>query len=291
MTPGNTQLIELKKIEQLYDLPCRVFAKVENTNPSGSIKDRAVYNMLMDYKDRGILKDGGLIVEATSGNTGISLAYFSKILNYRVIIIMPTSVSKQRSEIISSYGGEVLLVAGGMKECNEKAEQIVKENENAFIFSQFESMANPDAHFKTTGPEIYKQCDSARYIFAGIGTGGTISGIGKYFKTNKLDCKIIGVEPYESPLITKGLAGPHLIQGIGANFIPHTFLKEYVDEIIPVRGLQAIEMAKIIRKEENIDIGISSGASLLGAINYIKENNVINDVVVIFPDKGDRYTW
>lgn len=292
MKVGNTKLVELINIEKMYDLKCHLFAKVENTNPSGSIKDRAVYNMLLDYKEKGMLKPGTLVVEATSGNTGIGLSYFTKEFGYRALIVMPTTVSKQRSDFIKQYGGEVILVEGGMKECNEMAIQLVKDNENSFIFGQFDNIANPMAHYKWTGPEIYSQCPDVDYVFAGIGTGGTISGLGKFFKENKPNTKIIGVEPYESPLLTKGISGSHLIQGIGANFIPKTLLKEYVDEVTDVKGQESIEMAKIIRKVENIDIGISSGASLLGAIEYIKQNNIKEkNIVVIFPDKGDRYTW
>lgn len=292
MKVGNTELVELTNIEKKYDLHSKIFAKVESTNPSGSIKDRTVYNMLLDYQEKGMLKKGSLIVEATSGNTGIGLSYFSRELDYKAIIIMPDNVSKQRRELISQYGGEVVLVSGGMKECNEKAAQILKENPNSFLFGQFISPANPMAHYIWTGPEIYKQCHDVDYIFAGIGTGGTVSGIGKYFKEAKPNTKIIGIEPEESPLLTKGYSSSHLIQGIGANFVPQTFLKEYVDGIITAKGQDSIECAKEIRDLEKIDIGISSGAALLGAINYIKQNNIINkNVVVIFPDKGDRYTW
>ena len=292
MELGNTKLIELANIEKMHDLSSKIYAKVENTNPSGSIKDKTVYNMLLDYKEKGILKADSVVVEATSGNTGIGLSYFSKEFGYKCIIVMPDNVSVQRRELISQYGGEVILVRGGMKECNEKAQEILNKDKNAFLFGQFDSIANPMAHYKWTGPEIYKQCPDVDYVFAGVGTGGTISGIGKFFKENKKEVKIIGVEPLESPLLTKGYAGSHLIQGIGANFVPKTFLNQYVDEIVPVKGTESIEYAKEIRSVENIDIGISSGAALLGAINYIKDNNIVGkNVVVIFPDKGDRYSW
>lgn len=289
---GNTKLVRLAKLEKLFNLEFQIYAKVENTNPTGSIKDRAVHNMLLEYKNDGTLKEGGTIIEATSGNTGISLSYFSKVFNYRCIIVMPESVSLQRREIIKSYGAELVLLKGGMKECNDKALSLLKEIPNSFIFSQFENINNPLAHYKGTGPEILHDLADVDYVFGGIGTGGTISGIGKFFKEAKPDTRIIGIEPEESPLLTKGVAGPHLIQGIGANFIPNTFLKENVDEVIATKGLEAIEMAKKIREVEGIDIGISSGASLLGAINYIKSNNLKGKkVVAIFPDKGDRYTW
>ncbi|MCQ2799557.1 MAG: cysteine synthase family protein [Bacilli bacterium] len=289
---GNTKLIRLVNLEKAYALESELYAKVENTNPTGSIKDRAAYNMLVEYKKEGKLKEEGTVIEATSGNTGISLAYFSKAFNYRCIIVMPESASVQRREIIKSYGGELVLVKGGMKECNDKAASLLEEIPNSFIFSQFDNINNPLAHYKTTGPEILNDLCDVDYVFAGIGTGGTISGIGKFFKEAKPEVRIIGVEPEESPLLTKGVAGPHLIQCIGANFVPNTYLEEYVDDIVAVKGLESIEMAKQIREVESIDIGISSGASLLGAINYIKSNNIKGKkVVAIFPDKGDRYTW
>lgn len=286
-----TALVKLNNLKDLF-LGNNIFAKVENTNPSGSIKDRTAFNMIIDYQNKGILKEGSLVIEATSGNTGIALAYFSSIFNYKAVIIMPDNVSIQRKQLIEQYGGHVMLVSGGMKECNEKAEELIKTNPNAFIFGQFNCPANPEAHYKMTGPEILKQCKEVDYIFAGIGTGGTISGIGKYFKENKPNTKIIGIEPEESPLITKGYSGQHLIQGIGANFVPKTYLSQYIDEVITVKGKESIEMAKKIRDYENIDIGISSGAALLGAIKYIKENKISNkNIVVVFPDKGDRYSW
>ena len=292
LKPGNTKLVELVNIEKLYNLKSRIFAKVENSNPSGSIKDRTVFHMLLDYQQKGILKSGGTIVEATSGNTGISLAYFSKEMNYKAIIVMPTNVSVQRRELIEKYGGVTCLVSGGMSECNQKAKEIIENTANAFLFGQFAASSNPDAHYCSTGPELLKDIPNADYIFAGIGTGGTISGIGKYFKECCPTTRIVGVEPYESPLLTKGYASSHLIQGIGANFVPDTYLSKYIDEVVTVKGEESIQMAKLIRKEENIDIGISSGASLLAALNYIKENNIENkNIVVIFPDKGDRYTW
>ena len=292
MKLGETELVELVNIEKKFNLSNHIYAKVENTNPTGSIKDRTAFNMLMDYKEKGMLKNGTVVVEATSGNTGISLAYFSKELGYSAIIVMPDNVSIQRKEIIESYGGKVILVSGGMKECNEKAEQLIKENKNSFIFGQFDNLSNPMAHYKTTGPEIYKQCPYVDCIFAGAGTGGTISGIGKFIKEKNPDIKIVAIEPLESPLLTKGVSGPHLIQGIGANFVPKTLLKEYIDEVVTVEGKASIEMARTIRAEEKLDIGISSGAALLGALNYLKQNNLNGkNIVVIFPDKGDRYSW
>lgn len=288
--PGNTKLVELKEIEKKYSLSSKVFAKVENSNPTGSIKDRTVFNMLSAYtKKFGDLK-GYTIVEATSGNTGIALAYFSKYFEYTCKIVMPTSVSVQRREIISKYGGEVVLVQGGMKECNEKAQEILNSTPNSFIFDQFNQPSNFEAHFETA-KEIVSQNKTAKYLFAGIGTGGTSTGLATYFTNNNIGINVIGIEPEESPLITKGKAGPHLIQGIGANFIPSILNLDVIKEVISVKSQESIDMAREIRALEGLDIGISSGAALLGAVNYIKENNITDDVIVIFPDRGDRYTW
>lgn len=290
--PGNTKLTELKNIEKEFNLSCRVFGKVENSNPSGSIKARAVYQMLLDYKKDGILKEGSTIVEATSGNTGIALAYYTKVFNYRLLIFMPKSMSEERRRMITSLGGELRLVDGGMKEANEEALLEVKTHDNTFLFDQFNNKNNVKAHVLTTGPEIYKDLPSVKYVFGGIGTGGTVTGISKYFKNNNIDASVIGVEPFESPLLTKGASGKHLIQGIGANFVPSILDLSLLKGIEDVKSEEAIKMAKTIRQIENIDIGISSGAALLGAIQYIKSHNIVNeDVVVIFPDKGDRYSW
>lgn len=288
---NKTPLVRLTKLEKELNTSNRLYVKLGGYNPSGSIKDVTTFNMLNDYIEKGILTKGGTIIEATSGNTGISLSYFSKHFDYHAIIVMPTSMSIERRKMIAQYGAELVLVEGGMKECNEKANELLKLHQNSFIFSQFDNPANVEAHFKYTGPEIEKDLATVNYIFAGIGTGGTASGIGKYFKTNEM-VKVIGIEPLESPLITKGVAGKHLIQGIGANFIPNNFKKEYVDEMITVPSLEAVETAKRVRALENIDIGISSGASILGAINYCASYNLSNqDIVMICPDKGDRYSW
>lgn len=287
-----TPLVELQNIEKLFSQSNHIFAKVESFCPSGSIKDRTTLSMLEDYKNKGMLKKGTTIIEATSGNTGIALSYYSKELDYKAIIVMPDNVSVQRRELISQYGGTVVLVSGGMKECHEKVSELLKQFEGSFEFGQFESPANPLAHYLSTAPEIYEQCKDVDYIFAGVGTGGTISGIGRFFKEEKKSVKIIGVEPYNCNLLNGGKAGLHLIQGIGANFVPKTYEAQYVDEVVDVNDVASIDMAKTIRKEENIDIGISSGAALLGALDYIKKNNVTNkNIVVIFPDKGDRYSW
>ena len=288
---GNTPLVKLSKIKEQFNLSFDIYAKVEGYNPTGSIKDRAVYQMLLDdYESKRINKDT-VIIEATSGNTGIALAYFGSKFNNKVIIVMPNSMSKQRRDMIPSFGAELVLVQGGMKECNEKALELHKSLQNSIIFGQFEHKSNPKSHYLFTAPEIVNQLPSVKYIFAGIGSGGTISGIAKYIKENNLDIKIIGIEPNESPLITKGYASSHLIQGIGANFIPKILDLDNIDKVITVKGEDSIKMAKLINELENISVGYSSGAALLASINYCKENNIKDDVVVIFPDKGDRYSW
>lgn len=292
MKTSKNSLVRLEEIEKEFNLNNFVFAKVENTNPSGSIKDKAVYQMLIDYKNEGKLKEGTTIIEATSGNTGISLGYYKSEFKYNLVIVMPKSMSKERRDKISSYGAKLCLIDGGMEESERYALELVKITPNSILFDQFNNQSNPKAHYLTTGPEIYFSLPDTSYVFAGIGTGGTISGTGKFLKEKSPLFKIIGVEPLQSPLLTKGKSGSHPIQGIGANFIPKTFHKEYVDEIIDVDGEESIKIAKEIRKLENIDCGISSGAALLGAIKYIKENNIKDKkIVVIFPDKGDRYSW
>ena len=288
---GNTKLVKLNKITKELGCKNNIYAKVEGTNPSGSIKDRACYYMLTKLKETGKLVDGGVVVEATSGNMGISLAYFQKELNYQAVIVMPASMSKQRRMMISSLGARLEIVNGGMKEANEVANKIVNETKNAILFHQFDDPNNAYAHYLTTAREIKKESDMD-YFFAGIGTGGTISGVAKFYKENKEKTKIIGVEPYESPLLTKGEAHPHLIQGIGANFVPKILELEYVDEVTAVKGEEAIKMAKMIREIEAIDCGYSSGAALAACINYLKEHSIEGkNVVVIFPDRGDRYSW
>ena len=289
---GNTPLVRLKNIERLHSLDCKIYAKVEKGSLTGSIKDRAVLNVLIDYQERGIVKKGSTIIEATSGNTGIALSALGAYFGYNIIIVMPSSMSLERRKMILAYNAKLVLVDGGMNECNLKAQELNKEIEGSIIFGQFDSINNPEAHYLNTGKEIHEDLEDVDYIFAGIGTGGTISGIGKYYKEHKLDTKIIGIEPYESPLISEGRSGKHLIQGIGANFIPHTFLKEYVDEVITLKGQEAIEEAREIAANEGLLVGISSGCNLKAALNYIEEHDLHNKViVVIFVDTGERYSW
>ena len=287
---GNTPIIRLKKIEKEFRLNTLIYAKNESENPTGSIKDRAVYQMLLDGVNSGLLKEGYTVVEATSGNTGISLAAFGPLFGLKVVIVMPDNMSLKRRELIKAYGAELCLIKGGMKECSEYAQKLVKKTQNSIILGQFDNLSNMKAHFLTTGKEIDEQVENADYIFAGIGSGGTISGIGKYMKENNKLTKCIGIEPKQSPLITKGIAGGHLIHGIGANFIPNNYVEKYVDEVVTVDDVSSIEMSKKILELENIDVGYSSGANLLAAITYIKEHKISGGkVVVIFPDTGTRY--
>lgn len=288
--PGNTETFELMGLESKLGLKFQLWAKVENSNPTGSIKDRTVYNMLLSYqKERNL--EGVTIIEATSGNTGISLAYYSNIFKYKCIIVMPKSMSKQRREMISSYGAELCLVDGGMKECEEEAFKMAEEMDNAFVFGQFDNKANFEAHYQTA-EEIIKQCPDVKYIVAGIGTGGTITGIGKYIKEHNLDIKVIGVEPKQSPLLSEGEAHPHKIQGIGPDFVPPILDLHILNAVVDVDDELSIEYAKAIREFEGIDCGISSGAAVVGAITYALNKDIKNDIIVcVFPDKGDRYTW
>lgn len=288
---GNTPLVELKKIKEHLNLPFNVFAKVEGYNPTGSIKDRAVYQMLIDDYECGRINKETTIIEATSGNTGIALAYFSKVFGNKIIIVMPDSMSEERRKMIQSYGAILDLVKGGMSEANDRAIFLQKTLQNSIILGQFEHKSNPKAHYLYTAKEIVKALPTCKYIFAGIGSGGTITGIGKYIKDNCLDIKVIGIEPSESPLISKGVFAPHGIQGIGANFIPSNLDLNVCDDVVCVPTDESINTAKMINEIENLYVGYSSGAALLAALNYCKEHNIKDDICVVFPDKGDRYLW
>lgn len=285
---GNTPLVEIYE-EGFY---AKIFAKVESFNPAGSIKDRVAYAIVVDAENSGALKKGGTIIEATSGNTGIGLSLVGKEKGYNVIITMPDTMTKERIEMIEKFDGKVILTDGklGMKGAIQKAEEINKNTPNSIIAGQFDNPANPKAHFTSTGPEIYNQLNGkVDILVAGIGTGGTISGTGKYLKDKIPSVKVVGVEPLSSPLITKGYSGAHKIQGIGANFIPKTFDKSVVDLVVTVSDDDALNYKKYLN-EKDIFVGISSGASYAVARNLaLNKENKDKNIVVIFPDSGDRY--
>ena len=290
---GKTPLVRLNKFEQEKKLSAKVLAKVEFFNPAGSVKDRAALNMIEDAEKRGLLKKGDTIIEPTSGNTGIGLAAVAASKGYKVILTMPDSMSIERRKLLKAYGAEIILTEGakGMKGAIEKAEELKKEIPGSIIAGQFVNPANPEAHYKTTGPEIWEDTEGTVDIFvAGIGTGGTISGVGKYLKEKNPDIKIVGIEPFSSPVITKGTAAPHGIQGIGANFVPEALNKEVLDEIILVKDEDAISTGREICKTEGLMVGISSGAALYAAsVLAQREENKDKTIVVLLPDTGMRY--
>ena len=290
---GNTPLLELKNLKEKYALNANIFAKLEFLNPAGSVKDRVALAMLNDAEKKGLLKPDSVIIEATSGNTGIGLALVASIRGYRSIIVMPDTMSEERRKLMTAYGAELVLTDGkkGMAGSVEKAEQLAKEIKNSFIPDQFCNMANPKAHYETTGPEIYEDLNGEVDIFlAGIGTGGTISGVGEYLKSKNENVKIIGVEPENSPLLTKGVAGPHKLQGIGANFVPKTLKKDVLDDILTVSDDDAYEITREVAKAEGVLVGISSGAALSAAIKLAKDpKNEGKNIVVLLADTGLRY--
>lgn len=287
---GNTPLLRLRQIEEAYDLDVELYAKLESYNPTGSIKDRASLEMIKDALVSKRIEKGALLIEATSGNTGIGLAAFAKYFDLKVVIVMPDSMSQERINLMKAYGAEVVLTEGakGMEGSLLKAQEIHLNHPNSMIVSQFDNPANKKAHIQTA-QELEKALNGdIDYIIAGIGTGGTISGLGEYFKDTKT--KMIGIEPYESPLLSKGEAHPHKIQGIGANFIPSLLNQSVIEEILLIKGNDAILGAKELMSLESVFVGISSGAALKGAIKLIKEKDLHNQkIVVIMPDRGDRY--
>ena len=293
MSSWATPLIELTNIEKSFNLCAHLYAKVESFNPAGSVKDRVALSMILDAENKGLLKPGATIIEPTSGNTGIGLASIGAMKGYKVILTMPSSMSKERIMLLKAYGAKVVLTDAslGMKGSLDKAAELNKEIENSIILGQFVNPANPRAHYETTGPEIYTDLNGqVDYFVAGIGTGGTISGTGRYLKEKNPACKVIGVEPASSPLLTKGSAGPHKIQGIGANFVPDTLDRSIYDEIIDVTNEESMSFARIIGKNEGFLIGISSGAALKAAIDLARNpDNKNKNIVVLFPDGGDRY--
>ena len=290
---GNTPLLELANIEKQYNLKARLIAKLEYLNPAGSVKDRVALSILNDLEAQGKLTSNSVIIEPTSGNTGIGLAAVGAARGYRVIIVMPDSMSVERQQLMKAYGAELILTEGakGMSGAIEKAEQLNAQIPNSVIAGQFTNPANPKAHFETTGPEIYRDTDGKVDVFvAGVGTGGTITGTGEYLKSQNPDIKIIAVEPASSPLLSSGTAAPHKIQGIGANFVPEVLNTSIYDEIITVTDQDAFTAGKLIGKTEGVLVGISSGAALWAAIEIAKldENNG-KTIVVLLADTGDRY--
>lgn len=292
-TIGNTPVIELKNIEKEYGLCCRVFAKLDSFNPGGSAKDRIAKAMIVDAEEKGLINKDTLIVEPTSGNTGIGLAMVCASRGYKLILTMPETMSIERRKILAAYGANLVLTEGklGMKGAIAKAEEILKENKNSFMPSQFNNMANPNAHYMTTGKEIYKDLNGNVDVFiAGVGTGGTVSGVGRYLKENKKTVKVIAVEPSGSPMISKGEAGPHKIQGIGAGFIPNTLDKSVIDEVITVTNEEAMENARMIARKEGILVGISSGAALTALLKVAsRKESEGKNLVVMLVDTGERY--
>lgn len=290
---GKTPLVELKRIEEKEGLQAKLIAKVESFNPAGSVKDRIAKAMIEDAEAKGLLKEGSVIIEPTSGNTGIGLAAAATVKGYRMILTMPETMSVERRNIVKAYGAEVVLTDGtkGMKGAIEKADELAKEIPNSFIAGQFVNPANPATHKKTTGPEIWEDTDGEVDIFvAGVGTGGTITGTGEYLKEKKPEVKIVAVEPASSPVLSEGVSGPHKIQGIGAGFVPETLNTSIYDEIIKVEKEDAFETGKYLAAEEAILAGISSGAALYAAIQLAKrEENKGKTIVVLLPDNGDRY--
>ncbi len=290
---GRTPLLELGNIEKELGLEAKVVVKLEYFNPAGSVKDRIAKGMIDDAEASGKLKPGSVIIEPTSGNTGIGLASVAAARGYRLIITMPETMSIERRKLMKAYGAELVLTEGakGMKGAIAKAEELAKEIENSFIPSQFTNPANPAVHEKTTGVEIWEDTDGTVDIFvAGVGTGGTISGTGKYLRSKKPEIKIVAVEPKDSPVLSEGKSGPHKIQGIGAGFVPDTLDTKIYDEIIPVANEDAFETGRLIAKKEGVLVGISSGASLWAAIQLAKRpENKGKTIVALLPDTGERY--
>lgn len=290
---GHTPLIELVNFNKKNNLGATIIAKIEGLNPAGSTKDRVAKSIIEDYEEKGILKPGATIIEPTSGNTGIGLAAISAAKGYRLIITLPDTMSEERRNLIKAYGAELVLTEGakGMKGAIAKAEELQKEIPNSVIAGQFVNPANPKAHFLTTGPEIWEDTDGDIDIFvSGVGTGGTISGAGKYLRSKNPNIKIVAVEPETSPVLSKGVAGPHKIQGIGAGFVPQTLDTTIYDEIITVPNEEAFKTGAEVVKTDGIFVGISSGAALYAARELAKrEENKGKKIVVLLPDNGDRY--
>ncbi|MBR6411179.1 MAG: cysteine synthase A [Clostridia bacterium] len=290
---GKTPLLELTHIEKALGLTASIYAKLEYFNPAGSIKDRIAKAMIEDAEEKGVLKPDSVIIEPTSGNTGIGLASIAAAKGYRIIIVMPETMSVERRQLMKAYGAELVLTEGakGMKGAIAKAEELAKEIPGGFVPGQFVNPANPKAHFETTGPEIWADTDGDVDIFvAGVGTGGTITGAGEYLKSRKPDVRVVAVEPQTSAVLSTGVAGPHKIQGIGASFVPDVLNTKIYDEILPVSNEDAFATGKLIGRSEGILVGISSGAAAFAAIELARRpENKGKKIVVILPDTGDRY--
>lgn len=290
---GGTPLMEVKNLEKKLCLKGRVMVKLEYFNPAGSVKDRVAFAMLKDAEARGVLKPGATIIEPTSGNTGIGLAAAAAATGYKSIFVMPESMSVERRKLLLGYGAQIVLTDGakGMKGAIEKAAELAKTIPDSFLPGQFDNAANPQAHYETTGPEIYRDTDGAIDVFvSAVGTGGTLSGTGRYLKEQKSSVKVIAVEPYDSPVLSGGKPGPHKIQGIGAGFIPDTLDSSIYDEIIKVKNEDAFDTSRLLAHNEGILTGISSGASLYAAIELAKKDEYKDKVIVaILPDTGERY--
>lgn len=290
---GHTPLMEIVNIEKELGLKARVLVKLEYLNPTGSVKDRAAKAMIEDAEQKGILKEGAVIIEPTSGNTGIGLASIAAVKGYRMILTMPDTMSVERRNILKAYGAEIVLTEGakGMSGAIEKAEELAKEIPDSFIPGQFDNKANAKAHFLTTGPEIWEDTEGeVDFFIAGVGTGGTLTGTGEYLKSKKPEIRVIALEPSDSPLLSGGEAGPHKLQGIGANFVPAVLNTEVYDEIFCAESEDAFRAAKLFAKKEGILVGISAGAALHAAITYAqKEENEGKTIVVLLPDSADRY--
>ena len=292
-TIGNTPLVELSNLESKYNLKAKIIAKVEYFNPGGSVKDRIAKAMIEKAEKEGLINKDTVLVEPTSGNTGIGLSMVAASKGLKIILTMPETMSIERRNLLKAYGAELVLTEGskGMKGAIAKAEELAKEIPNSFIPSQFTNMANPNIHYLTTGPEIFKDLDgNIDYLVAGVGTGGTLSGTGKYLKENKPSIKVVAVEPETSPVLSKGTPGPHKIQGIGAGFVPQTLDTSIYDEIITIGNEEAMEMGKESARTEGLLVGISSGAAIKAAIKLAqREENAGKTIVVILPDTGERY--
>lgn len=290
---GKTPLLELTHIEKRLGLNARILAKLEYFNPAGSVKDRIAKAMIDDAEEKGLLKPGSVIIEPTSGNTGIGLASVAAARGYRLVIVMPETMSVERRQIMKAYGAELVLTDGskGMKGAIEKADELAKEIPNSFIPGQFVNPANPKAHFEHTGPEIFEDTDGEVDIFvAGVGTGGTVTGVGQYLKSRKPEVRVVAVEPASSAVLSTGVAGPHKIQGIGAGFVPKVLNTKVYDEIITVSNEDAFATGKLIGKSEGVLVGISSGAAVHAAVELAgRQENAGKTIVVLLPDTGDRY--